>query len=117
MNRRRRTTALVVLAAGAVVSLTAGVEAAFLEFVAFALVALCAALFLTRAGAIVLTLGMALLAVSSNQAIASTPGPTGREIGTATLIVLLYVIAVIGVCVDAVAGLVWRSTRWRPPSE
>jgi hypothetical protein len=117
VNRRRRTTALVVLAAGVLVSLTADVDAASLELVAFAFVALCAAVFLTRPGALILTLGMALLAVSSNQDIASTPGPTGREIGTATLIALLYVIAVIGVCVDAVAGLVWRSTRWRPPPE
>ncbi len=60
---------------------------------------------------------MAALAFSSNRDIAATPGPTGREIGTGALIIILFVVAVLGVVIDLVVGLVWRSTRWRPPVE
>ncbi len=116
-RRARRTTALVVLAIGALVSLTAGGAAAFPEFVSFLVVALCAAFFLSRAGALALALAMAALAVSSNRDLAASPGPTGREIGTGVLILLLFAVAVLGIMVDLVVGLVWRSARRGPPVE
>ena len=117
MRRGRRTTALAVVAIGVLVALTARSVAALPELGSFLLVAACAAFFLSRAGALVLAVGMAILAVAGNRDIASSPGPTGREIGTAALIFLLFAVAVLGVCVDLVVGLVWRSTRRRPPAE
>jgi hypothetical protein len=117
--RRRRNTALTVLGIGVLVALSGGAGGVLAELPAFALVSVCARLFLSRAGALVLVAGMAVLSGLSNYDIAGSAGPTGREIGFAVLFVLLLVIAVVGIVLDSVAAFVWRfvwrSARWHPP--
>lgn len=114
---RRLTVAASVLAVGALVSLSARPEAAFTEFLAFALVAVCAAVFMSRAGALVLTVGMAALSVSSNHEIAASVSPTGRALGTFALVILLFVVAVAGVVLDLAVRLLWLAAHTRRPAE
>jgi hypothetical protein len=104
-----------VAAVGVAVSLSALSGAALMELVPFLFVSVCALLLASRPGVVVLTLAMAALAVWSNHDISASASATGREIGTASLIFLLFVIAILGVCVDIVAGLAWRSAHWRAP--
>jgi hypothetical protein len=111
----RGATAIGVAAAGVAASLSALSGAALMELVPFLFVSVCALLLASRTGALVLTLVMAVLAVWSNHDISASASPTGRAIGTSVLIFLLFVIAIVGICVDIVAGLAWRSAHWRAP--
>jgi hypothetical protein len=115
-RRRRSATALAVLGVGAAVSLSGGAAGVFAEFPAFAFLSLCAFFFASRGGTIVLVAVMAALSVLTNQDVSTSSGPTGREIGLGILFVLLFLIAVAGVVLDLVVGLVWRSAHSRSPA-
>jgi hypothetical protein len=110
-----------VLGIGVLVAFSGGAGGVFGELPAFALVAVCTLLFLSRPGALVLVAAMAVLSVLSNHDIAGSTGPTGREMGFAVLFVVLLVIAVVGIVLDLVLGFLWRfvwhSARWSPPIE
>jgi hypothetical protein len=45
----------------------------------------------------------------------SSAGATAREIGSAVLFILLIALVVVGVLIDLVLNLAWRSTRSLPP--
>jgi hypothetical protein len=114
---RRWTTAVAVLAVGTLASLSAHPGAAFEEFLAFAFVAVCAFVFLSRVGALMLAVGMAAFSVWNNHDIAASASPTGRALGTAVLVILLFVVAVAGVIVDLAVRLLWLAAHRRPPLE
>ena len=108
-------TALAALGIGALVAFSGGAAGLIAEFPAFAFVSVCALLFLSRTGALLLVAAMAVLSVVGNHDIAGSAGPTGRAIGFGVLFVLLIVIAVVGVVLDYVLRFVWRSARWHSP--
>ena len=83
----------------------------FAEFPAFAFVSVCTYFFVSRPGAIVLVIMMAVLSIATNHDVSSSAGPTGREIGFGLVFVLLSAIAVLGVVLDIVLRLASRSPR------
>jgi hypothetical protein len=116
---RGGTTAIIVVALGVPASLSAPSGSALAELTAFALVAACAVLFLSRVGTLVLALGMTVLAVWGNYDISAVPlsHPTGAALGTAAFLFLLFIVAVVGIGVDLTARLVWIALHWEPPTE
>jgi hypothetical protein len=111
---RRAPTAFFVLAVGAVVSASGGADGAPAEFPAFVALAAGALFFTSRKGALTILALISILSAWNNYD-QSSVGLTAREIGSALLSILLIAIVVVGISVDVVLRLVWRSTRSLPP--
>jgi hypothetical protein len=111
---RRTATALAVFAVGSVISVWGGTDGKPAEFPAFALLAVCAFVFMSRTGTLITFAVIAILSASNNYS-QSSEGITAREIGSFMLLFLLIAIVVIGAVVDLVLRLTWRSTRSLPP--